>query len=555
MKAQKDRKTGKWLIQFRYTDWQGVRRKTTKRGFATKREAEEYVRNFFASQQADFNMAFEEFLKLYYEDMEPRLRVNTMKNKKYIIDLKILPYFAKKSISSITAADIRKWQNELIAQGYSQTYLRTINNQLTAIFNYAVKYYDLKNNPCRKAGSMGKNKADEMQFWTKEEFSKFIDGIMDKQKSYTAFMTLFWTGMRLGELLALTPTDIDFEHKTISISKSYQRIDSKDVITPPKTPKGRRIITVPDFLLADIRDYMDSIYCLNDTDRLLTDTAELSAFWGENQEDESKQVVDKIQGLLRNNANTKIAILCRGRNQNAIVIENELAIRDIKYFYGMFTDEDRDYISFHIKCQELFVSRYGKSKSITRKSLTSFVESLKKAYETYQNKTISSLIALLEALVEKVAVDYAGLSQEEKYSLLMDIFENRQLKQAMEYVDTNVVITTIHGAKGLEWEYVFLPDVERWIFPSFFTCKDCSNRFINSQNYRCTLPDSVSVGTMNSLLDELSVFYVGVTRARKQVYVSASGIRYNNDGAKSSVFSCLVNINGIKLVDASKTDL
>ena len=50
MKAQKDKKTGKWLIQFRYTDWQGVRRKTTKRGFATKREAEEYVRNFLASQ-------------------------------------------------------------------------------------------------------------------------------------------------------------------------------------------------------------------------------------------------------------------------------------------------------------------------------------------------------------------------------------------------------------------------------------------------------------------------------------------------------------------------
>lgn len=268
MKAQKDKKTGKWLIQFRYTDWQGVRRKTTKRGFATKREAEEYVRNFLASQQADFNMAFEEFIKLYYDDMGHRLRENTMKNKKHIIDLKILPYFAKKSISSITAADIRKWQNELISQGYSQTYLRTINNQLTAIFNYAVKYYDLKSNPCRKAGSMGKNKADEMKFWTKEEFSKFIDEIIDKQKAYTAFMTLFWTGMRLGELLALTPADIDFEHKTIGISKSYQRIDGKDVITPPKTPKGRRIITVPDFLLADIKDYMGSIYCLNDTDRL-----------------------------------------------------------------------------------------------------------------------------------------------------------------------------------------------------------------------------------------------------------------------------------------------
>lgn len=269
MKAEKDKKTGKWLIQFRYTDWQGVRRKTTKRGFATKREAEEYVRNFLASQQADFfDMNFQEFLKLYYDDMTPRLRENTMRNKKYIIDLKILPYFSNRRMNGITAADIRKWQNELISQGYSQTYLRIINNQLTAIFNYAVRYYDLQNNPCRKAGGMGKNKADEMKFWTKDEFYKFIDSIMDKQKSYAAFMTLFWTGMRLGELLALTPADIDFENKTISISKSYQRLDGKDVITLPKTPKSKRTITVPDFLLADLKDYMNSIYCLEDTDRL-----------------------------------------------------------------------------------------------------------------------------------------------------------------------------------------------------------------------------------------------------------------------------------------------
>ena len=268
MKAERDAKTGKWLIQYRYTDWQGNRKKSTKRGFNTKREAEEWVRNFLMSQQADFNMCFEDFLKLYYEDMAARIRENTMNTKKYIIDLKILPYFGKKSINSITPADIRKWQNELMSQGYSQTYLRTISNQLTAIFNYAVKYYDLKNNPCRKAGSMGKNQANEMNFWTKEEFSDFADSIMDKQDSYTAFTTLFWTGMRIGELLALTPADINFEEKTISISKSYQRIKRKDVITPPKTPKSNRIITVPDFLLADIKDYMNSIYGLKDTDRL-----------------------------------------------------------------------------------------------------------------------------------------------------------------------------------------------------------------------------------------------------------------------------------------------
>lgn len=268
MKAEKDKKTGKWLIQYRYTDWQGKRRTSTKRGFATKREAEEWLRNFLITQKADFDMKFEDFWKMYCADMETRLREHTMRTKKYIVELKILPYFGDKRVNDITAADIRQWQNELIKMGYSPTYLKTINNQLSAIFNYAVRYYDLKSNPCVKAGSMGKSKAEEMDFWTGEEFRKFIDSVMNKRLSYMAFMTLYWTGMRMGELLALNPKDVDLEKRTISITKSYQRLGKKDVITPPKTPKSKRVITIPEFLAADIKDYMDSLYDLQENDRL-----------------------------------------------------------------------------------------------------------------------------------------------------------------------------------------------------------------------------------------------------------------------------------------------
>lgn len=268
MKAEKDKKTGKWLIQYRYTDWQGKRRKSTKRGFATKREAEEWLRNFLITQKADFDMKFEDFWKIYCADMETRLREHTMRTKKYIVELKILSYFGNKRVNDITAADIRQWQNELIKMGYSPTYLKTINNQLSAIFNYAVRYYDLKSNPCAKAGSMGKSKAEEMDFWTGEEFRKFIDSVMNKRLSYMAFMILYWTGMRLGELLALNPKDVDLEKRTISITKSYQRLGKKDVITPPKTSKSKRVITIPEFLAADIKDYMDSLYDLQEDDRL-----------------------------------------------------------------------------------------------------------------------------------------------------------------------------------------------------------------------------------------------------------------------------------------------
>ena len=122
-------------------------------------------------------------------------------------------------------------------KGYSETYLKTVNNQLSAIFNYAVRYYDLRDNPCRKAGSIGKSHAGEKEFWTKQEFKRFLVTVENKPETKMAFLLLYWTGMRIGELLALTYNDIDLEKRTISVNKSYQRIEGRDIITPPKNAK------------------------------------------------------------------------------------------------------------------------------------------------------------------------------------------------------------------------------------------------------------------------------------------------------------------------------
>ena len=195
-----------------------------------------------------------------------------MRTKKYIVELKILPYFGDKRVNDITAADIRQWQNELIKMGYSPTYLKTINNQLSAIFNYAIRYYDLKSNPCAKAGSMGKSKAEEMDFWTVEEFRKFIDSVMNKRLSYMAFMTLYWTGMRLGELLALTPADFDFQKQTVTISKTFHQSKGRDIITSPKTKKSNRTIKMPPFLCEEIREYIKMLYDIQPDERLFTVT-------------------------------------------------------------------------------------------------------------------------------------------------------------------------------------------------------------------------------------------------------------------------------------------
>lgn len=200
--------------------------------------------------------------------MEHRLRESTIINKRYVFDLKVTPYFKNKKMCEIKTADIKEWQNLLIKKGYAPTYLKSINNQLAALFNYAVRYYDLKDNPCRKAGSIGKSKADEMEFWTKQEFKEFIFAMKEKPEAKMAFLILYWTGIRIGELLALTYEDIDLEKRIFSISKSYQRIKGKDMVTPPKTPKSNRKVTIPSFLAEELKEYCSRLYGITPNERM-----------------------------------------------------------------------------------------------------------------------------------------------------------------------------------------------------------------------------------------------------------------------------------------------
>ena len=130
------------------------------------------------------------------------------------------------------------------------------------------KYYGLRDNPCRKAGSIGKSHADEMMFWTTAEFKKFVDKISNKPQSRAGFLLLYYTGIRIGELLALEYADIDFNNKKLIINKSFQRLDKKDVITAPKTPKSTRDISLPDFLLEELKTYTGKLYGLRKHDRI-----------------------------------------------------------------------------------------------------------------------------------------------------------------------------------------------------------------------------------------------------------------------------------------------
>ena len=305
MAVYKEEKTNTWRVIYRYTDWTGERKQSQRRGFKTKREALAWEREQLNKSTADLDMTFASFVEQYTADMKTRIKENTWATKDHIIRTKLLPYFGKLKMCNITAQQIITWQNEMLdhtdenGKKYSPVYLRSVNSQLSAIFNHAVRYYNLRENPCKKAGGMGKKKNREMMFWTKEQYLKFAEVMMDKPLSFYAFEMLYWTkeeylkfaevmmdkplsfyafemlywcGIREGELLALTPADFDFEKCTVSITKSYQRLNGQDLITTPKTEKSNRIIKMPQFLADEMQDYLKQLYGIEPNDRMFTVT-------------------------------------------------------------------------------------------------------------------------------------------------------------------------------------------------------------------------------------------------------------------------------------------
>ena len=274
MPAYKDKNKGTWYASFYYENWMGVKEKKMKRGFATKREALEWERTFLQQKSSDLNMTFEAFVAQYVADVSGRIRENTWGTKEHILYKKLVPYFGAKKMCEIQSKDVIAWQNEMLnyrdknGKPYSPVYLKTLHNQLSCLFNHAVRHYHLSTNPAAQAGNMGKARNGEMSYWTKAEYQKFAQAIMDKPLSFYAFEMLYWCGIREGELLALTSADFDFQKETVTINKSYQRLKGRDVITDPKTPKSNRVIQMPSFLCQEIQDHIKSLYGVQPTDRI-----------------------------------------------------------------------------------------------------------------------------------------------------------------------------------------------------------------------------------------------------------------------------------------------
>ena len=224
MPTYKDTKTGKWYCKFRYKDWQGNRKETTKRGFQTKREAKEFEAEFIRKAQGTADMTMKSLAEIYLEDRKQNVKESSYLAISTTFRVYILPLLGDKLLSDITPNVIREWQNHIggvdkkVGHGaLSQSTLQTINRRLSSALTFAVKFYGLQRNPFTVTGNTGKREK-RLEFWDKAEFDTFLAAV--SHPLYRAlFILLFYSGMRIGEALALEKSDI--EGNTISITKTW----------------------------------------------------------------------------------------------------------------------------------------------------------------------------------------------------------------------------------------------------------------------------------------------------------------------------------------------
>lgn len=215
---------------------------------------------------------FENVVESFLEDKRTRSRPATFIGYECIIRNHILPFFEGLDIRAIKPLTVREWQNMLIDSPLSPMYVRRIDTCLVSIFNWACRFWELQSNPAVLAGSVGASNSNRIDFWTLKEFTRFISGVKDPSAAI-AFKLLYWTGMRVGELLALTPSDINVRKSEIRVTKSYRRYHRNDLIAKPKTKKSERTISINSSLMKELSLYLRSRRGLKPSTRIFPFTS------------------------------------------------------------------------------------------------------------------------------------------------------------------------------------------------------------------------------------------------------------------------------------------
>lgn len=268
---EKNKSSGLWSCRFREKSLEdGTIKQKRLSGFKTKKEAqygyEDYIAEYnrlleekktkCAAEEAPDDLLFETLVELFFQYEKPRIKESSYYDLTMKIKSKILPFFKGLYLTEITPAKILEWQNSM--SEYSYKYRKNLHAHLASIYNYAEKYYDIKNIMKKVDRPRNLEAKKEMLFWTPEEFSKFIEKV-DRPQYNSLFRFLYFTGCRRGEALAITWNDIDLEAGKVKINKNIAYkvgINNKPYqITTPKNVGSNRTVVIPTFFCEQLKEY------------------------------------------------------------------------------------------------------------------------------------------------------------------------------------------------------------------------------------------------------------------------------------------------------------
>ena len=285
----------------------------------------------------------------------------------------------------------------------------------------------------------------------------------------------------------------------------------------------------------------------NPLDPSITTPANVPMFFLASAEIEVSRSCAIVEAIMKQQPDARIAILLHTRGYYGNELPRAMERAGINCFNALFEDDDPEYIDFNETCLSLLEKASGHQGRISLPSLEEFVEAASAVADSKRFSFGNSYKLLLAALSKQVRAELMSSDPEAKYEFVYHVFENRTLRHTLNYISSKVTLSTMHSAKGLEWDYVIIPEMMQWVTPSFVTCRDCVNRRLNdvSEQAKCNLTGNA---LPVSYIDEQCVFYVAVTRARRKVIFLATIDRVNSSYEhKRGLISCLLLQPGISI--------
>lgn len=276
MSLTKNPKTGKWECQIWYKDWQGQRKHTTKTGFERKKDAEEYERKFLQKKQRQdpiIDIAIEEFKKhLTNERKLKNIKQTTYEHKIDYLDRCILPYFKGCKLSKITSVQVNNWMANLststkLRERLSSGTLNLYRALLKQLFEFCKIEYGFESNPVDNVKRVKKYSNDKrVKYWTIEQYQQFYN-CLRSETLRVLFNIIYWSGLRIGECLSLTPAN--FKPYKICIKKSTETTkEYGELEDEPKNEYSKREVEIPRTLYMQIMNYIDTIYDVSPNTKL-----------------------------------------------------------------------------------------------------------------------------------------------------------------------------------------------------------------------------------------------------------------------------------------------